>query len=149
VLEFDGTLTNTGSETVFLNGDNLNLARFPPGSLAGTPFFNEPVSLDGGDSTSDMELFDISIPVPFTPGSYDGTFQVVGGVDGNAQDILGTVDFTVQVAGATSPVPEPSSLLLLGAMFAGLRWFRPGRRRRRYVLLDRRDERQLAREEPA
>jgi hypothetical protein len=124
VLLFDGILTNTGTDTVFLNTDNLNLAGFPLSSLDGSPFFNEPVSLGGGGGTSDMELFDITIPDPFTPGSYDGTFQVLGGVDGSAQDILGTADFAVQVLGPTSGVPEPRSVVLLGAAFLGLCWFR-------------------------
>jgi hypothetical protein len=119
-LQFFGTLTNTTADTVFLNDDNLNLSGFPLSSLDGTPFFNEPLSLDAGVSSSDMELFDITIPDPFTPGNYDGTFQVVGGADGGSQDIVGTADFTVQVTGPVSGVPEPGSLGLMGAALVGI-----------------------------
>jgi PEP-CTERM motif len=130
-LQFFGTLTNTTADTVFLNDVNFNLASIPLGSIDNSPFFtNAPLSLDaagsldGGFTSGDIELFDVTIPDPFAAANYDGTFQVLGGIDGNAQDILGTADFTVQVLGSSSSVPEPSSVILLGAAFLGLCWFR-------------------------
>jgi hypothetical protein len=126
-LQFLGTLTNTTSDTVFLNDVNFNLASIPSGSIDNSPFFaNAPLSLDaagsldGGFTSGDIELFDVTIPDPFTAGNYDGTFQVLGGVDGNAQDILGTVDFTVQVAGPASAVPEPASFGFMAAAFVAI-----------------------------
>jgi hypothetical protein len=124
-LQFFGTLTNTTSGTVYLNADNFNLATLPLSSFDDSPFFaNAPVSLDGGGTSGDIELFDLDIPAPFTPGKYDGSFQVLGGVDDNAQDVVGTVNFTVQVQGPTSAIPEPTSLPLLGAAFLGIGWLR-------------------------
>lgn len=41
-----------------------------------------------------------------------GTFQVLGGVDGNAQDIIGSAGFTVHVQ-QPATVPAPSSAVLL------------------------------------
>ncbi len=124
-LQIFGTLTNTSADPVYLNADNFNLVGFDLSSIDDSPFWNNaPPSLDGGGTSGDIELLDISIPGSFTPGSYDGTFQVLGGVDGNAQDILGTANFTAQVTGPTSAVPEPSSVVLLGAAFLGSCWFR-------------------------
>ncbi|HTC35246.1 MAG TPA: PEP-CTERM sorting domain-containing protein [Bryobacteraceae bacterium] len=126
-LQFFGTLTNTTSDTVFLNDDNFNLASIPLGSIDDSPFFaNAPLSLDaagsldGGFTSGDIELFDVTIPDPFPPGNYDGTFQVLGGADGGSQDIVGTADFTVQVLGPVSGVPEPGSLGLMAAALVGI-----------------------------
>ena len=128
-LQFFGTLTNTTADTVFLNDVNFNLASIPLSSIDSSPFFtNAPLSLDaagsldGGFTSGDIELFDITIPDPdpFTPGNYSGTFQVLGGADGGSQDIVGTADFTVQVLGPVSGGPEPGSLGLMLAAFVGI-----------------------------
>lgn len=108
-LQFFGTITNTTGATVFLNADNFNLTGFDPSALDDTPFFiNAPLSLAAFGSTADIELFDVTIPNPFAAGDYGGTFQILGGADGSAQDIVATAFFTVQVA-----TPEPSSAALL------------------------------------
>ena len=126
-LQFFGTLTNTTADTVFLNDVNFNLASIPLSSIDNSPFFtNAPVSLDaagsldGGFTSGDIQLFNIAIPDPFTPGNYSGTFQVLGGADGGSQDIVGTADFTVQVLGPVSGVPEPASLGLMLAAFVAI-----------------------------
>jgi hypothetical protein len=105
---FDGTLTNTGGATLYLNGDlgNVNL----PATLDDTPYFdNAPETLGAGDSWWG-ELFTVTTPGYNAEGSniYTGSFTITGGYDGNAQDILGTADFEIQ------QTPEPSSLLLFG-----------------------------------
>lgn len=61
-----------------------------------------------------IDLFAIDIPAPFVAGRYSGTFGVLGGSDENAQDVLGSVDFSVQVRN-TSTVPEPTCLCLCTA----------------------------------
>jgi hypothetical protein len=47
-------------------------------------------------------------------GLYTGTYQIIGGADSNAQDVLASENFDIQVT------PEPSSLLLLASGLAGL-----------------------------
>ena len=103
------------SANLYLNADNFNIAGLDPGAIDDSPFFaNAPIFLGPGSSTDDIGLFNITIPDPFATGDYEGTFQVLGGVDGNAQDIIGSADFTVQVQQPTA-VPEPSSAVLLSA----------------------------------
>jgi len=119
-LMFTGTLTNNTSDTLFINSDSFTFDI--AGALDDSPFLlNAPISLDGGVTSSDFEMFDIDIPPGQGTGAYMGSFTVLGGVDGNAQDNLGTASFEVDV------VPEPASYLLFGsalAMLAGWRVLR-------------------------
>ena len=109
-LQFFGTLTNTGSDTVFLNSDDINLSGFPPAAI-NDMFANTPLSLDPGTNSGDIELFDVTIQTGF-PGSINpGDYTLTGG--GNFdQNIIGTADFSVKVTGV-STVPEPSYRLFL------------------------------------
>ncbi len=117
-MQFFGTLTNTTNADLFLNADNFNLAELDPSTIDDSPFFaNAPIFLGPGSSTGDIGLFNIAIPDPFATGNFGGTFELLGGVDGDAQDIIGSADFTVQVQQSTT-VPEPSSAVLLsGSLF--------------------------------
>lgn len=117
-LTFSGALLNTTGSTVFLNSAGINLAgAFTPADEDTGPFFaNAPLSLAAGGSTSVIDLFTIDIPSPFISGQYSGTFTILGGADGNAQDILGSTDFTVQVTGSTVPEPNPRSLLIAACL---------------------------------
>jgi hypothetical protein len=118
-VRFFGTITNTTANTVFLNGDNFNLSVLPLSVIDDSPFFlNAPLTLDGGGTSGDIELFDIAIPIPFSAGSYDGMFEVVGGADTNDGNTVGGASFTVQVQPAGG-APEPSTAVLL---LAGLCW---------------------------
>ena len=113
-LEYLGTITNTGSDTAFLNSDDFSLAGTSGDfTFDDSPYFsNAPLFLNAGGSSGDIELFDIVVSAPFpdSPGYYPGSFTVVGGSDGGAQDVLGAVNFSVSVT------PEPGSAVLL---FAG------------------------------
>jgi hypothetical protein len=114
-VEFFGTLTNNTTGTIFLNGDALNIAGL---SFTTTDqFFNNvPSSLAPGANSGDIELFDISASSPLldAAGFYTGTYSLLGGIDGNGQDVLETnpAAFSVDTAPATSPVPEPASIAL-------------------------------------
>jgi len=108
VYTFDATVTNTGPSTVYLNGDLVS-GDFPPLTYDDSGFINFfPLSLNSGDSYTG-ELFTVTAPA-YGPGSnfYSGSFEILGGSDGNAQDTLATADFNIQVT------PEPSSFFLFG-----------------------------------
>jgi hypothetical protein len=116
VFTFYGTITNTSTSTVYLNGDS-----FPVLDFLLTPddsgFYNNTSSpLTAGQSTVDVELFTITAPGYALGASnlYSGTYEIQGGADSNANDALGSANFNVQVS------PEPSSLLLLASGLAGL-----------------------------
>ena len=115
-VTFNGTLSNVGSDIIWLNGDASG-ASAPGLTIDDTPYFNNfPLFLEGGDSaTADLFTVDIDPGVP--AGTYDGFFTIVGGADESAQDTLATQNFQVQI-GST---PEPGSIALLaGAGIAGM-----------------------------
>ena len=110
---FSANLINTTGGTVFLNGDSLNIAA----PLTGDDtkfFFNFPLTLAPGASSGSFQIFDITIPLGATLGSYSGAFSILGGATGADLDPLGTAVFAVNV------VPEPATGTLLHiAMCAG------------------------------
>jgi hypothetical protein len=125
VVEFDAIIINLDSANgLYLNGDNI-ASLDTPLTLDDTAFWNIPWPLnpagDPGDSYTGA-LFDVTVPLGTADGTYVGDFQVLGGSDGDASDLLGDEDFTITVGnvGGSSPVPEPSSLLLFLSGLAGL-----------------------------
>jgi hypothetical protein len=117
-IQFFGTIFNNTAATIYLNGDDLNL-----GGLSFTvddQFFNNvPLSLAPFGNSGDIELFDVHVSNPLldTPGNFPGTYDVLGGVTPDAQDVLGSAGFSATVT------PEPGSfgLLLAGALVLGVR----------------------------
>lgn len=112
-VTFEATVSApiTNVADIFLNGDSGNLGALSIDDsdfLANAPFFLNP-----GDSAT-FDIFTVAIPVGTPQGTYVGFFEILGGVDGNASDALGIVNFSVAVS------PEPSSFLLLGSGLAGL-----------------------------
>ena len=108
VFTFTATVTNNDpSETVFLNGDSVLLDS--PLTYDDTDFgLNAPLSLAPLTSSGDFVLFTVTVP-PGTPiGLYAGTFEILGGADGSASDVVASANFDIEVT------PEPSSFLLLG-----------------------------------
>jgi hypothetical protein len=119
-VSFDATVSAPESKggTVFLNGDSFDVSA--PLTLDDSGFFNDfPLSLDPGDSFSGT-LFSIALPSNLAAGLYTGSFTILGGADGNAQDTLASVDWQVNVAPTGSTVPEPESLMLLVAGLPGV-----------------------------
>ena len=107
VIAFDATVTNTSGSTVYLNGDDFNVDA--PLSVDDSSYLDSwPLTLGAGDSYTGL-LFNVDIPWPTAVGLYTGYFEITGGADGNAGDVVGEADFDVYVT------PEPNSLLLLGS----------------------------------
>jgi hypothetical protein len=113
LLQFFGTITNASANPIFIDSDDPNLSG---ASLAFLDMFfaNVPGVLapsgQPGDSTGDINLFDIDVIAPLrdAPGSYLGLYTLVGGSEPGDQDILGMAGFTV-----TTVTPEPSAIYLL------------------------------------
>jgi hypothetical protein len=109
IVDFPGTLLNTSSDVVFLNGDAINLAG--PGFLIDdSPFLdNAPLFLtDNGspDSTYSGLLFTVDTTTE-PPGSYFGSFAITGGATGSSLDTVGSQIFEIDILPASSGVPEP------------------------------------------
>jgi len=107
-LQFFGTITNTSAATVYLNSDSLTLDGVSLGLI--DQFFNNmPIFLGAGDSSGDIELFDVTVSNPLVDpsGTYGGSYELIGGPDGEAQDDVGSASFSV------TTVPEPSTIYLL------------------------------------
>jgi hypothetical protein len=115
-VTFDATVSAAAGNSgpVFLNGDSFNVTA--PVTLDDSDFFaNFPLSLAPGTSFTD-DLFVLTVPAGEPFGVYLGTFTLMGGANSSANDVLGTVNFSL------TTTPEPSSILLMMTGMAGLGW---------------------------
>jgi hypothetical protein len=113
-LDFDATVSATGKNSgdVFLNADSFNVDA--PLTLDDDGFFlGFPLSLSPGETFSGL-LFTIFLPTNTPNAIYNGSFTILGGADGSAEDKLATVTFQVNT------VPETTTLLMLGTGLPGL-----------------------------
>jgi hypothetical protein len=106
LVHFTGAITNTGSDEIFLNGDQAP----PPGSDFNVNdffFVTVPTSLASGESTGTIDLFDVQVGNP-PYGFYSATYEIFGGATSDSGDFLAQAEFGINV------VPEPGSAMLLG-----------------------------------
>jgi hypothetical protein len=142
-ITFSGTLGVTGTPgAVFINGDTINTsAGF---GFAGDPFslflddlaffLHAPLTMSSDDlngpSSATFSFFDVTIGAQVAPGTYFGTFYVLGGADSFAQNHLASASFQIDVTPGPTPVSEPGTLGLLSIGVIGLgvlrrRWMMP------------------------
>jgi hypothetical protein len=126
-LKFFGTLTNTTASTVFIAGDTFV---FSAGTLDDSLFLLGPATLGPNETSGSFEMFDVTITANLAAAIYDGTFNVEGGPDLNADDLLGTAAFHVEVNVAAVPEPSSAALVLFGAPVL-LHWLRERTKKRR------------------
>lgn len=125
-LEFSGSLSNIGDQTLYLNGTGV---QFPAIDITfdDSPFFAfVPPILNAGDRYTGL-LFYAIIDSMAIPNDYFGAVTIFGGIDPVALDALGTQNFSISVTN----VPEPSAKLLgtLGIfVICVYRWFQSSRR---------------------
>ena len=126
-----GTITNTGTALVYLNGEGFSLgtSSFLNGDV--TDFFNNaPSSLAGGANSGLIALFSFDIAPGTAPGVYDENFlQLLGGTGKFDQNDIADAEFSVTVASATIPEPGTIGLLVLGlagVMFLSRRCLKRG-----------------------
>jgi hypothetical protein len=111
-LTFNATALAPSSNAapVYLNGDNITFS-LPAATTDDSPFlFNFPFSLNPGDSFTG-DVFTLPLSSTLAPGIYTGSFEILGGSDGSAYEVLSSTNFQASVIAAT---PEPDSLLLFG-----------------------------------
>jgi len=103
-------LDNTGNPELFLNGSNFNIDS--PLVLNDLLFVNFPPSIPADGSATGI-LFTVDLPLGMTPGIYNGSYTILGGLTPNDFDELATIPFQIDAQSAASPVPEPGTLVLL------------------------------------
>ena len=110
VISFTGTLENSGTATLFLNGA-LGTLPYVDFLVDYGPFFSAvPASLAPGEIYSG-EIFGVAVGLGAAPGDYFGAFTIQGGPDSFTFDDMSTHSFQITVT-TVNGVPEPSSGVL-------------------------------------
>lgn len=134
-VTFFGTLSNGGEPGRFINALSFSFDSGAPGSITfddAAFFANVPAFMGPMTTTGLVAFFDVIVSSLVPPGLYSGSVSVLGGDDADADNVLGTQDFSITVVpGGQDPIPEPATMLLLGSGLVGAAALR--RRKRRQV----------------
>ena len=129
---FQGTLLNGGPGTRYINSVSFSFSggfsdfTFDPSDFfAAVPQFFPQGAMSAG-FPAPTDFFDILVAATVAPGTYTGSFSVLGtSCDPNdpmcmeVDTTLATQDFTLIVQGAGQVIPEPASMLLLATGLGG------------------------------
>lgn len=132
-LGVQGSLANGGSPTFFITSGSLSITG-PAGITFDDSAFlaNAPMSLAPGANSGLFSFFDIFVDLTVAPGTYSGTFTVVGGPTDGSQAVTLTQDFNIVVRSSTQNVPEPTSMLLLSSGLGGA-WLARRRKQKKAI----------------
>ena len=120
---FQGSLVNGGPPGRFVNsvsfsfsGGFANFTFDPAAFFAAVPSF---VAQGFSTGALPVNFFDVGVSAAATPGTYTGTFSVLGGATVSDQNVLASQPFTLIVQGAQTAVPEPATMFLLASGLGG------------------------------
>ena len=121
-----GTITNTGSDDVYLNSENFTLgsSSFSNGDV--TDFFlNAPLSLAPDSDSGLIALFTFDVASGTPGGSYGGNYLDILGGGPTDQNLLASAEYSVTVKNTVAPEPGTIGLIALGLAGVILRRSRP------------------------
>jgi hypothetical protein len=116
VFDFYATLTNTGADTLYVNGGGVTVLDTGL-SLDDSPFNTDSNFWELAPGASYTGLFFTVTAPSYVQGAsnyYKGTYEIWGGANIESQDLLASPNFDIQVT------PEPSSMVLLATGLVGL-----------------------------
>jgi hypothetical protein len=122
-IAFDAIISNPSlTTTLYLNGDGFTTSSTFL-TVNDSPFdANAPISLAPGQSSGQIELFDVDLPKTIPVGTYGGSnvFSILGGADGGSGTAFGDLAdtrFSVTVNSPTSVMaPEIDANSALSAL---------------------------------
>jgi len=122
-----GSISNDGPPRVWLTSWTFTfsdpLLSANDAALSGLPLF-----LDSMQSYGPAAFFDVVAAAGLAPGLYTGSISIFGGDNEGDEDVDYTQQFTINVVGGQNPIPEPTTMLLLGSGLAGAAALRRRRR---------------------
>jgi hypothetical protein len=110
-----GTITNSGSDDVYLNSENFTLGSSYLSNGDVTDFFvNAPLSLAPDSNSGLIALFTFEIASGTPGGAYGGNFLDVLGGGPTDQNLLASAEYSVTVKNTVAPEPGTIGLIALG-----------------------------------